>query len=67
MYPETVGRTLEEVEEIFKQGHTFAAWKIGKNIGKKTLKEVVEKSEDLQIRKGNESPEEKDQDTVHVA
>jgi hypothetical protein len=49
MYPETVGRTLEEVEEIFNQGHTFTAWKIGKDVGKKTLKEVVEKSEDLQV------------------
>jgi sugar porter (SP) family MFS transporter len=67
MYPETVGRTLEEVEEIFKQGHTFTAWKIGKDVGKKTLKEVVEKSKNLQIRKGTESPDEKDQDTVHVA
>lgn len=49
MYPETVGRTLEEVEEIFNQGHTFTAWKIGKNVGKKTLEEVVEKSKDLQV------------------
>jgi len=49
MYPETVGRTLEEVEEIFNQGHMFTAWKIGKDVGKKTLKEVVEKLKDLQI------------------
>jgi len=41
MYPETVGRTLEEVEEIFKQGHTFTAWKIDKNVGRKTLEQVV--------------------------
>ena len=47
MYPETVGRTLEEVEEIFNQGHTFSAWKIGKDVGKKTLNEVVEKSKGL--------------------
>jgi len=44
MYPETVGRSLEEVEEIFKQGHVFTAWKIGKDVGKKTLAEVVENS-----------------------
>ncbi|KAF8872956.1 general substrate transporter [Infundibulicybe gibba] len=44
MYPETVGRSLEEVEEIFQQGHVFTAWNIGKNVGKKTLAEVVEKS-----------------------
>ena len=47
MFPETVGRSLEEVEEIFNQGHTFSAWKIGKDVGKKTLKEVVEKSKNL--------------------
>ena len=49
MYPETVGRSLEEVEEIFKQGHVFSAWKIGKDVGKKTLEEVVEKSKDLEV------------------
>jgi hypothetical protein len=32
MYPETVGRTLEEVEEIFNRGHTFSAWKIGEDV-----------------------------------
>ena len=50
MYPETAGRSLEEVEEIFNQGHTFAAWKIGKDVGKKTLQEVIEKSKDLEVR-----------------
>ena len=49
MYPETVGRSLEEVEEIFKQGHTFSAWKIGNDVGKKTSKEVVGKSKDLKV------------------
>ena len=49
MYPETVGRSLEEVEEIFNQGHTFSAWKIGKDVGKKTLKDVVEKSKDIEV------------------
>jgi len=50
MYPETVGRSLEEIEEIFSQGHTFTAWKIGKDVGKKTLKEVVvEKSKDSDL------------------
>lgn len=49
MYPETVGRSLEEVEEIFQQGHVFTAWKIGKDVGKKTLAEVVEKSKDLPV------------------
>lgn len=49
MFPETVGRSLEEVEEIFKQGHTFTAWKIGKDVGKKTLAEVVERSKDVSV------------------
>jgi len=41
MYPETVGRSLEEVEEIFQQGHVFTAWAIDKNVGKKTLQDLV--------------------------
>ena len=41
MYPETVGRSLEEVEEIFQQGHVFSAWAISRNIGVKTLDQVV--------------------------
>jgi len=59
MFPETVGRSLEEVEEIFQQGHVFTAWKIGKHVGKKTLAEVVEKSKELPREKGAESPDEK--------
>ncbi|KAG6844282.1 hypothetical protein H0H87_008188 [Tephrocybe sp. NHM501043] len=43
MYPETVGRTLEEVEEIFQQGHLFTAWKIGREVGKRTVEDVVNK------------------------
>lgn len=49
MYPETVGRSLEEVEEVFKQGHVFTAWKIGKHVGKKTLAEVVQQSRELPV------------------
>jgi len=59
MFPETVGRSLEEVEEIFQQGHTFTAWKIGKDVGKKTLAEVVHKSKNITRGKGAESPDEK--------
>ena len=47
MYPETVGRSLEEVEEFFSQGHMFTACKI---VAKKTLEEVVEKSKICQRR-----------------
>lgn len=39
-FPETKGRTLEEIEEVFAQGHTFTAWKIKTDVGKKTLAEV---------------------------
>ncbi|KAF5372329.1 hypothetical protein D9615_009264 [Tricholomella constricta] len=59
MYPETVGRTLEEVEEIFQQGHLFTAWKIDKNVGKKTLDEVVAKSKHLPIDEHHDSMDEK--------
>jgi len=41
MFPETVGRTLEEIEDIFQQGHTFTAWRIGRNVGKKTVDDVA--------------------------
>jgi hypothetical protein len=42
MFPETAGRTLEEVEEIFAQGYTFTAWRVDRNVGRKTLKQVME-------------------------
>ncbi|KAK7451187.1 high affinity glucose transporter [Stygiomarasmius scandens] len=41
MFPETVGRTLEEVEDIFAAGHAFTAWAISKDVGRKTLGDVV--------------------------
>jgi len=40
MFPETKGRTLEEIEDVFAQGHAFAAWRIKADVGKKTLAEV---------------------------
>ncbi|CCA67037.1 probable high-affinity glucose transporter [Serendipita indica DSM 11827] len=40
MFPETCGRSLEEIEEVFSQGHVFTAWKIKRNVGKKTLQDV---------------------------
>ena len=39
-FPETAGRTLEEIEEVFAQGHTFTAWKIKRHVGQKTLEQV---------------------------
>jgi hypothetical protein len=50
MFPETVGRTLEEVEEIFQQGNVFTPWRIGKDVGKKTLAEVTQKAKELPVR-----------------
>ncbi|KAH8111386.1 general substrate transporter [Phellopilus nigrolimitatus] len=40
MFPETKGRTLEEIEDVFSQGHIFSAWAIKPHVGKKTLEEV---------------------------
>jgi len=42
MFPETAGRTLEEVEEIFAQGNTFTAWRVDRSVGRRTLGQVVE-------------------------
>lgn len=41
MFPETAGRTLEEVEEIFVRGDTFTAWRVDRSVGRRTLQEVV--------------------------
>jgi sugar porter (SP) family MFS transporter len=45
-YPETKGRTLEEIEEVFAQGHTFSAWKIKSDVGRKTLADVKRERRD---------------------
>ncbi|KAI0027786.1 general substrate transporter [Vararia minispora EC-137] len=41
MFPETAGRTLEEIEEVFAQGHVFSAWAIERHVGKKTLEQAA--------------------------
>uniref|UniRef100_A0A0W0F4T1 Major facilitator superfamily (MFS) profile domain-containing protein n=1 Tax=Moniliophthora roreri TaxID=221103 RepID=A0A0W0F4T1_MONRR len=56
MFPETVGRSLEEVEDIFAEGHAFSAWKIGKNVGKRTLADVEKQKE---VHKDSASLDEK--------
>jgi len=48
MFPETKGRTLEEIEDVFAQGHTFAAWKIKSNVGKKSLEEVLAREREIE-------------------
>jgi len=41
-FPETAGRTLEEIEEVFNDGRVFTAWRIGRTVGKRTLHQVIE-------------------------
>ena len=40
-FPETAGRTLEEIEDVFSQGHLFTAWAIKRNVGQKTLDQIT--------------------------
>ncbi|EJT96559.1 general substrate transporter [Dacryopinax primogenitus] len=40
MFPETKGRTIEEMEEIFAAGHVFTAWNVGNDIGRHNLEEI---------------------------
>jgi hypothetical protein len=42
MFPETAGRTLEEIEAIFEKGHTYTAWQVDRRVGLRTLEQVVE-------------------------
>lgn len=49
MFPETAGRTLEEIEDVFAQGHWFTAWKISKDVGRKTLADVIGKDADVRV------------------
>jgi hypothetical protein len=39
MFPETKGRTLEEMDDLFAAGHAFSAWRLS-SVPKKTLAEV---------------------------
>ncbi|TFK47455.1 general substrate transporter [Heliocybe sulcata] len=48
-FPETAGRTLEEVEEIFAQGHAFSAWKVERGVGKKTVEEAKQQTKELEL------------------
>ncbi|EPQ50344.1 general substrate transporter [Gloeophyllum trabeum ATCC 11539] len=48
-FPETAGRSLEEVEEIFAQGHAFTAWKIGRDVGKKTVEDAKKQVKELEL------------------
>jgi len=39
MFPETKGRTLEEMEEVFAH-NAFTAWRVPPSVGKKTLADL---------------------------
>ena len=47
MFPETAGRTLEEVEAIFEKGHTWTAWQVDRSVGLRALEHVVELKDDF--------------------
>ena len=46
-FPETAGRTLEEVEAVFEDGRApwWAAWRVKRDVGKKTLQEAVKEKQ----------------------
>ena len=46
---ETKGLTLEEIEEVFAQGHVFSAWQIKRDVGKKTLDQVVQERKAVDV------------------
>jgi len=56
-FPETAGRTLEEIEDVFAQGHAFAAWKVKRDVGKKTLQEVKKHTDDASFDGGEKTRE----------
>jgi hypothetical protein len=57
-FPETAGRTLEEIEDVFSQGQPFTAWKVGRDVGKKTLEQLRRELENASF--DNFSKEEKE-------
>ncbi|KAF8509170.1 general substrate transporter [Hysterangium stoloniferum] len=57
MFPETAGRTLEEIEDVFSQGHIFTAWRVDVNAGRKDPADVKIKDYDA---------DEKDHDSKQV-
>jgi hypothetical protein len=40
-FPETAQRSLEEIEEVFAQGHEYTAWKVSRDVGKRNLDDVL--------------------------
>ncbi|BGP33742.1 hypothetical protein JCM10296v2_005546 [Rhodotorula toruloides] len=49
MFPETKGRTIEEMDDLFAAGHAFSAWRLS-SVPKKTLAEVEAEVADSDTR-----------------
>ncbi|KAH7905571.1 general substrate transporter [Hygrophoropsis aurantiaca] len=54
-FPETSQRTLEEIEEVFNQGHHYTAWAISRDVGKKNLQDVLKDTEEKESIEKNEA------------
>jgi len=67
MFPETKGRTIEEMEEIFAAGHVFTAWKLGNDIGRHNLEEVRREVEGRVGRQNLSEKEKVEQEHDEVA
>jgi hypothetical protein len=63
-FPETAGRTLEEIEDVFSQGHAFAAWKVKRDVGKKTLQDVKNQADDASLDRGSKEEKERTAETA---
>jgi hypothetical protein len=46
-FPETAQRTLEEIEDVFGQGNVFTAWRVDRDVGRKTVQQVIESNQEL--------------------
>jgi len=59
-FPETAQRTLEEIEAVFAEGHTFTAWRISRDVGKKYLPDDINaKDNEDRVEEHESSVEEK--------
>ncbi|KAH8926299.1 general substrate transporter [Atractiella rhizophila] len=48
-FPETKGRTLEEMEEVFAQKNYFTAWRVKSDVGRKDLEQVLAHEKDGKV------------------
>lgn len=47
-FPETAQRSLEEIEDVFAQGHEYSAWAVSRSVGKKDLTDVLAHKESIE-------------------